>query len=252
MKIDISTVLLVVLCVIPGLFAQRSRNLVCPRSFDEQGASAELGELVALGISTHGILLCLASLVLLILGFCHGHFTSYFFTKLDAWPVQLWTSRHPIETLLFGTLYVFISFAFSHWFGLVYGVWRFRIPVTSLILGKSNFFTAKFLKRLGVNGLLGERPILYEAFRPRRRIEDGLENLVFVEVELKDNLGFYAGQLSQFAIIKDDEPHKPIYLISAFFKLRRTDTYEAVDADGILIDLAEAVLVRVKQSPPGS
>lgn len=247
MKIDISTVLLIILCVIPGLFAQRSRNLVCPRSFDEQGASAELGELVALGISTHGVILCFVAAFLFILGACRCWDPAYFFRRLDAWPLQVWTSHHPLETLLFGTIYVFISFVSSHWLGLFYGIWRFRIPVTSAVFGKANW-----LQRLGVNGLLGERPIIYEAFSPKQRSSDGTPYLVFVEIELKNSLGFYAGQLSQFAILKDDEPHKPVYLISAFFKETRTDMYEPVEADGVLLDLSDAVLVRVSQTPPGT
>jgi len=29
---------------------------------------------------------------------------------------------------------------------------------------------------------------------------------------MKGGLGFYSGQLSQFAIVKDEDPHKPIFL----------------------------------------
>jgi len=67
---------------------------------------------------------------------------------------------------------------------------------------------------------------------------------------MKGGLGFYSGQLNQFAILRDEEPHKPIYLVKAWFKLLRTDTYEPVEAEGILLDLAETVQVRVSQTPP--
>lgn len=244
LRIDFSTVLLVVLCVIPGLFAQRSRNLVCPRSFEEQGASAELGELVALGISTHGVALCVFVMFCVIIGLLRSDLT-YMIGKLDAWPLHTWTSRHPLETLTFGTLYVFASFALSHWLGIVYGIFRLRSPVTSSVLKRS-----KRLQKWGIQGLLGERPIVYEAFSPRLRSSDGLSYLVFVELEMKDGRGFYAGQLSEFSILKDNEPHKPVYIISAYFKLNRDDEYERVQADGVLLDLSDTVLVRVIQTPP--
>ena len=67
---------------------------------------------------------------------------------------------------------------------------------------------------------------------------------------MKNAGGFYAGQLNQFAILRDEEPHKPVYLIGAFFKLLRTDFYELINAEGVLLDLADAVQVRVMQTPP--
>ncbi len=91
---------------------------------------------------------------------------------------------------------------------------------------------------------------MYEAFTPQNPSSDRPPNLVFLEIELKNNSGFYAGQLSQFAIVKDDEPHKPVYIISAYFKATRHESYEPVQADGILLDLSDAILVRVTQTPP--
>jgi len=70
---------------------------------------------------------------------------------------------------------------------------------------------------------------------------------------MKDGLGFYSGQLSQFAIVRDEEPHKPIFLIDVWFKQNRIDDYKSVETDGVMIDLAEAATLLVKQvdvSPP--
>jgi hypothetical protein len=53
---NLSAILLVIVAVIPGLFAQRTRNQLVPRSFATQGVTAELAELVALGVATRGIL----------------------------------------------------------------------------------------------------------------------------------------------------------------------------------------------------
>ncbi len=244
MKIDISTILVVILCVIPGLFAQRSRNLVFPRSFVEQGASAELGELVALGISTHGLLVLFGSFLLLMIGFCHSVQPLYFFHLIDSWPIRQWSSLHPTEAVALGTCYVFLSFAVSHWLGLAYGVWRGKAPITTAVLRR-----AAWLQKLGVTGLLGEKPIIYEILSANIA-EYGTDNTVFIELEMKDQLGFYAGQLSQFAIVKDEEPHKPIYLIDASYRLTLADDYEPLQGDGVLLDLADAAQVFVKQVAP--
>ena len=95
-----------------------------------------------------------------------------------------------------------------------------------------------------MTGLLGERPIIYEVLNPA--LDRGTTQSVFVEVEMKDALGFYSGQLSQFAIVKDDEPHKPIFLIDVWFKQQRSDDYESVETDGIMIDLADVATLLVK------
>jgi len=67
---------------------------------------------------------------------------------------------------------------------------------------------------------------------------------------MKDSAGFYSGQLSQFAIVKDEEPHKPIYLINALFTKNLSDAYQEVAADGVVLDLADVVQLQVKQVAP--
>jgi Family of unknown function (DUF6338) len=247
LKIDISTVLLVILCIIPGLFAQKSRNLLCPRSFDPQGASAELGELVALGISTHGLLICFGAIVLFVSGVCLHLEPGYFFHKVDAWPVSEWSSSHPTEALSFATLYVFASFAASHALGVFYGFWRRqRSPITTALLRRS-----AWLKRRGITGVLGEQPIIYEALNPKTDA-NGTSYLVFIEVEMKNGAGFYSGQLSQFSIVKDEEPHKLIFIINAWFTKTLSEPYEEVPADGVVLDLSETIQLQIKQFAPPS
>jgi hypothetical protein len=241
LKFDVSTILLVVVAVIPGLFAQRTRNQLVPRSFAPQGASAELAELVALGFATHGILAFLAAMILLLAGWLHKGSPDYFFSKLDSLIASQWCSQHIVQASLIAAGYVFVSFFVSHWLGFIYGVFRSNSPFT-----KKLFANATWLRRLfGVTGLLGERPIIYEVLNPE--FDHGTTKSVFVEVEMKDRLGFYSGQLSQFAIVKDDEPHKPVFLIDVWFKKERGDAYESVETDGIMIDLADAATLLVKQ-----
>ncbi len=240
MKIDFSTIILVIIAVIPGLFALRSRNLVAPRSFAPQGASAELAELVALGIATHGILIIIAAVILSILGWHSHHFILYFFSEIDSAHINSWCFQHISEVSLLATVYIFISFLLSHWLGFVYGIFRLQSPITSRLLGK-----ATGLRKFGVTGLLGERPIIYEVLNPV--IDHGVTKSMFVEVEMRDGLGLYSGQLSQFAIVQDDQPHKPIYLIDVWYRKDRSLPYEQVETDGLMIDLADAVTLSVKQ-----
>lgn len=240
MKFDVSTILLVIVAVIPGLFAQRTRNQVVPQSFAPQGASAELAELVALGVSTHGILAFILASILFLIGCLSKGSPDYFFSKLDSLIAGQWCSQHIVEASLVTSGYVFVSFVFSHWLGFIYGIWRSNSPFTRKLFAHATWLQ----KRFGVTGLLGERPIIYEVLNPA--LDRGTTQSVFVEVEMKDALGFYSGQLSQFAIVKDDEPHKPIFLIDVWFKQQRSDDYESVETDGIMIDLADVATLLVK------
>lgn len=211
---------------------------MCPRSFEDQGTSAELGELVALGISTHAVLVLVASFILFCWGLVHRHFLLAF-TRLDGWRITEWVKNHPSESLLLATLYVLLSFFVSHWLGFVYGIFRLRTPITSFASRKF-----RFLRRLGLDDKLGERPFLWDTLLPTD------DNLMFLEIEMRDNAGFYAGQLSLFAIVKDEEPHKPVSLINAWRKDQRADQYQPIEADTILLDLADAIEVRIIQRPP--
>ena len=66
MKIDLSSLFLVVLVVIPGLLAQRSRSLMVPNILTPKGASEELADFVLLGPITHIVLILLSSFFALV------------------------------------------------------------------------------------------------------------------------------------------------------------------------------------------
>jgi hypothetical protein len=240
LKIDFSTIILVIIAVIPGLFAIRSRNLVAPRSFAPQGTSAELAELVALGFTTHGILILLVAAFLLVFGWQNHGDLLFFFRKIDAAHIDSWSFQHISEATLLITIYVFISFVLSHLLGFVYGVWRLQSSIAAKLFGK-----AAWLRRFGITGLLGERPIIYEVLNPA--VDHNVANSMFVEVEMRDGLGLYSGQLEQFAIVQDEEPHKPIYLIDVWYRKDRSMEYERVETDGLMIDLADVLTLSVRQ-----
>ncbi len=117
-------------------------------------------------------------------------------------------------------------------------------------MGRRNKGTGSpsLLKRYGIRGLLSERPIIHDALTSSLD-EIGNEQIVFIEAEMKDKTGFYAGQVASYTILKDEEPHKLVLLKSAYFKSDRTDDYRQLDCDQLLLDLADVVVLQVRALP---
>ncbi len=243
MSFDLSTILIILVVVVPGLFAQRTRSQITPRSFAPQGASAELAELVALGIATHAILVSLASLLAVVIGMRFHGSADFYFALLDRLIAEHEWRQHLTEAGLALFAYIFLAYYVSYWLGFLYG-----------ILGSSRYIRTNLFSRVGwllrlfgISDILGESPIIYELLNPE--IIKGTPNSVFVEIELRDEQGFYSGQVSQYAIVKDEEPHKPIVLIDVWFKLTREETYKEITETGVslMLDLADALTVSVRQ-----
>lgn len=241
MKIDFSTIFLVIFLVLPGLFSRRSQNSISPRSLEAQGATEELAEFVAQGVAVHLMLLLTMSLLLGLSGIICHHRIGYYFWTLDRNDPELWCKEHASEAFLLFAGYVTLSFVAGYLLGLIGGVWRLRRPVTSFLLRQ-----AKWLTRWGVTQALGEPPIIYQVLTPKIA-EDGLPSVVFVEAEMKGDLGFYSGQVRKYAVVRDAEPHKLVYLIKVWFKQHRDTEYAKVEADGIMIDLADVATLKVDQ-----
>ena len=106
----------------------------------------------------------------------------------------------------------------------------------------------KWFRRRGIRGLLGERPVIYDAFTPPLD-ECCNEQLLFIEAELKGGSGFYTGQVARYAILKDEDPHKLILLQGVFFSPDRASDYQALDCDTLLLDLADVLVLRVRAHP---
>ena len=73
------------------------------------------------------------------------------------------------------------------------------------------------------------------ALRDRSRDE-----LTFVEVKMKQDGGFYAGELRSYGIVSDSEPSKDFLLVNAAYKKHQYDDYVKSDADGVLLNFADA------------
>ena len=241
MKIDFSTIFLVIFLILPGLFSSRSQYTVAPRSLEDQGATEELADFVVQGLAVHLAMAFSIALALCIAGrFHYGDFTVYL-KSLDASDPHRWVQHHVSEAILLFGMYVLLTFFVGHLFGLFIGVWRLRRPVNSFVWSRFHWF-----RRLGITGSLGERPIIYEVLNPSLDPE-GEFSIVFVEAEMKNSLGFYSGQVSQYAVVKDSEAHKEIYLTEVWFRLLRDEEYLKVEAEGVLIDLADVATLRVNQ-----
>ena len=241
MKIDLSSIFLVIIVVIPGLFAKRAKALLVPDSVALKGASEELAELVALGLATHALLAFAAAAISIFAGWLTQTGTYHLFRRVDQWNPAVWCHSHLSEAFLLGAAYVFVSFLVSHCLGLIYGAFTLKGGITARLLDR-----ATWLERYGIRGLLGDRPIIYELLNPELNAE-GIAKKIFVEAHLKSDQGFYSGQVSQFAIVRDEEPHKPVFLIDPWYKKEVNDQYIALAADGILLDLADIAILLVRQ-----
>src|SRR5580704_16043109 len=177
--------------------------MLVPKPLSSKGASEELAELVAFGLATHGILVFLAATVAVIAGWSIRGDGNHFFRAVDKWDTSNWSVSHPSEAVLPCAGYVFVSFFASHCLGLVYGAFSVEGGLTTRLLNR-----ATWLERFGIRGLLGERPIIYELLNAELNSQ-GIPKDIFVEAEMKNGLGFYSGQLSQFAIVRDEESHRP-------------------------------------------
>ncbi|HZL28407.1 MAG TPA: DUF6338 family protein [Acidobacteriaceae bacterium] len=241
MKIDFSTIFLLIFLVLPGLFSRRSQNSVAPKSLEDLGATEELAEFVVQGLSVHLLIAAICFWFMALLGFFRWCDWRVYFRLLDSSDPELWMKHHASEAIFCFAAYVLMTFLVGHLLGLFIGVWRLHRPVTSYIWSRFDW-----MRRFGIAGSLGERPIIYDVLDPELD-KSGNPSIVFVEVEMKSELGFYAGQVSRYAVVKDSEAHKQIYITETWFKLLRNDDYVKVDAEGILLDLADVATLRVKQ-----
>ena len=235
MKIDLSTILFIALVVSPGLFALRSRSRLVPSLLRSKGATEEIAELVSLSLLTHSFLILLAALLAALFGVGLHQDALFFFREMDGWEIVSWSRLHGSAATLLVTAYLLLSFVLSHILGILYAAWELKGDLTERLLKLPG------LQRFGFTGVLGEQPILYDLLS----VSPGAD-AVFIEARMKADAGFYSGQIDQFAIVRDEESHRPIYLIDVFYKKDRDSEYEGV-AGGLLLDLADVTSLRIEQ-----
>jgi hypothetical protein len=128
--------------------------------------------------------------------------------------------------------------------GLLRGTLSLNQPVRTFLVGRRWIRT--LLTRMGIFYFLWEEPVWYGVLRQRKTDER-----TFVQVEMKENGGFYTGELRNFAILSDSERQKDFYLTNVHFRKTEQDEYTRLDVDGVLLNFSDAESIQViKRLPP--
>jgi hypothetical protein len=226
MNVNLTAVLVLIGFVVPGLSARRTRNLFYPRKLDPVGPTEELGQFVATGLLIHLILLSGCLLFFSLWQRPYGHEVG---NELTSGGLPSVITEHYWFTIS----YLAASLVSGHLYGALSGFAGVRRGVRGLF--------APLLRKAGVS-LLVDLPMVFDVFH-----QEGFSGITFVELEMKGDGGYYTGQLAEYALVPDAEPHKPVYLEKVLFRSAEDSTYHPIDADGVWFDLADAVSVRIKR-----
>ena len=242
LKIDLSTIALILLLVVPGLCAKKGRRKISARSFELTGPATELGELVALSLAAHLLLLLVCALFIPAVSMIYFHSVTQLFRLFDQVDLAAWSYARKSEAIGISVLYVVMSVISGYWVGFVSGWLQLSHPILRL-LELSPTFT-KILHGLSIYSLLDEKPLAFELFTGEA-ISRRTDLIYFIELQLRDGKGFITGELIKYAVVKDEEQHRPIVLRDAHFKLAAEGVYEAMQGDRVQLDLADALLIQV-------
>jgi hypothetical protein len=236
MTFDITGLLIFLLAIVPGFIAHQARSRLVPRSLRDQSVLEETGNYVFNSIVVHLILLVAFSVTLAVSrSVAPASFGAAIVQKqltVWAWEHRYLVAVYYIASLLLGCV-----------FGLMRGLAERDRRIGTWLA--DNRLLRSLLLRLGVRALLEETPVWYDALQAKARHEH-----TFVEVRMKENGGFYAGELKSFGIVPDSEPNKDFLLVNVSYKREEADTYASMDVDGVLLNFADAEsLSFIKQTP---
>jgi hypothetical protein len=242
LKIDYSTIALILALVLPGLGAKKSRRKICAQSFESAGQATELGALVGLSSVVHLILLFGSAVLAVFVAVIKGQAASTYFRAVDLVDYSSWSNSHRSEAVLAVGAYLCVSLVAGYILGLLNGWFMLTHPIGRLVKSRTQLTVR--LEKLGIFGLFGERPLSFEIFTGEA-VSRKTDLVYFLEIRLRDDKGFVTGKLASYAIVKDEEVHRPVLLQDAQFKLAADDAYQPMEGDRVLIDLADALLVQV-------
>lgn len=231
MQFDITGFAIFLAFILPGVVAQKSRESIVPRSLKPLSPVSEVGEFVLAGVWVH-VLLALGIRLFFFV------FATDFFQQLttnfeyETFTRFLWHYR----TFVFG--YFVCSLLFGQCFGLFQGVLILRQPIRKWAVSKS--IPTKILSKLGITGFLDEQPVWYFVFKQTRGLK-----AIFVEVQMKDQCGFYTGQLISYGILDDSVKSKDFYLEKVHFKQNLADEYTPLRCDGVLLNFEDVASIQV-------
>ena len=147
-----------------------------------------------------------------------------------------------------GNIYLIFSLGVGLLLGLLRGLFDVWHPIDHIAkkLGIVNSALGRLWSQYVERYLITGRPIIYDALFPEVD-QYGVQKEVFVELVLKGNQGSITGRLVSFSIANDEEIHKLLYLEDIYQKQVGAGSYAKLDADGMLVDLADASMVLIKQ-----
>jgi len=250
MEIDLSKILLLVLAVLPGYFALRARKSIGSRSLHSRGTTEELAEFLVYSACTHLALGVLALLVLVAGGFVLRHDARFFLRSWLFLPVDEAAKRVLRVPAYAPLIYLPLSFACGWAIGLGRGlmtVWRPWNEIARWLGVREDSAIGRRWSRWFSRFLLAGGSILYDVLFPETD-GSGESKLVFVEAVLKDKEGTYSGQVEAFSVLRDEEPHKLLYMIDVYRKQDGEAEYERLEVDGVLIDLGDVLTLSVRQT----
>jgi hypothetical protein len=248
MEIDLGKVVIIVLAVLPGFLARRGNARVIPRAQRKMGTTEEIAEFFIYSIAAHFCLAVLGALLFAFAGLLFWHSPLFY---LDGWrslsPSAL---LQKVESLPAGILatYLMLALAVGWLLGVARGLldaWRVGERAAAragAIFRRAGSFWSKNIERF----LITERPIIYGALFPELD-ERGEPKTVYLELLLRNNQGYISGRVASFSISNDEENHKLVFLKDAYSKATDVAAYKSLDGDGVLVDLADALTVQIKQ-----
>jgi hypothetical protein len=226
MTFDVTGLLIFLLAVVPGFLAQQARSLLIPRSLRTQSILEETGNYVFNSVLVHLLLLggfrvCLGLLRspapgALGLAIAQKQFGPW------AWQHRYLIAFYFVASLVLGSL-----------LGVLRGIAERDRAIGTLLADIP--WLSQFLVRLGVLSFLEEAPVWYEALKQKARHER-----TFVAVRMKDGKGFYTGELKSYGIVSDSERNKDFLLVNVAYKTTEEGRYVPMDADGVLLNFADA------------
>jgi len=221
---------------------------VIPRTQRSKGATEEIAEFLIFSVMAHFILALFYSCFWIIAGVLFKRSALFF--------IGGWLPLTPDDLLrrlggvpaAYLAIYLILSLGIGWFLGLGRGLldaWRTADWVArklGIVDSRSGRYWSKYIERF----LITSRPIIYSALFPDLDA-NGDRKDVFVEAELKDDQGSITGRVASFSIANDEESHKLIYVEEVYRKAAGSNHYEKLDADGMLLDVADAITIQIKQ-----
>ncbi len=248
MNVDISSFVLLALALLPGCVAHKSSAGVISSARREKGFLDVTGEVLILDVAAHLFVAFGYAVIGVLAGLFVKHSSLYF--------VGPWFKLTPYELLQrlggvpagYLAMY-FLLTLFAGWFvGLVYAlsrVWRpmerfaRMLDIASPVLGRFWFNHAgRFLVTGG--------PVVNQALFPALD-KNGERQTVFVELVLKEKQGTLTGRVADFSIGTGADGHRVLYLEDVYLRAPGASQYNKLNADGFLVDTAQAVTIQIKQ-----